>query len=958
VRPAPANATESCFDLLEERGKTHSLEPGARHLYRVYLQKDQLLHVVVEQLGADVRLDLFGAGGEWLTGIDSPNASQGREETLLISSRPGRYTMVVTARSRLQPNEAYLIRKVEVRRVRPGDRERAAALRSYFAARLGDKAALLPALRSTVPALEGTSAPREVRAYAWNELAKAYENHADWRESARCYLRSARLFHRLRLPGQEAKTLIGAGRAEVQISSLARALAHLKQGYSLARATGDEPSEGFAAMHLGQFYADRADPWSAKPYLERAIEIRRSRRDVEGECNAWMVLAQMLKTLGEYEEALKIYQDELQRPSTPRRSRPIVLTELANVYTGLGQPDDALRHLQEALSLQQQGADPYSLANTLVGFGVAYSLKKDLDDALSSYTRALAIYESLGDARAQATTLMNLGWVLGSLGRHAEATEASLRALSLAREMKQPILEGGALLGLGWTDRLRGDLAGARRRGEEALERIETTRSGIKDQELRLSYFSSFQDAYDFLIQTAMEEYAVRGSRDLLESALEGSERARSRVLLDVLGEREGTVASRLAPVLGARQIQQQVLDPDTILLEYSLGEPESYLLMVTREEIERFELPGRDEIERMARETRTAISESRIPGRRPRAIKRATELSRALLGPVAARLGRKRLLIVASGALELVPLGALPDPAALADWNEDLVWPQPLLLRHEVLLEPSASVLAGLRKARAGRRPPPGLLAVLADAVYEWDDPRLPGASSRRDGRSDPVLGHLSRLLGSRREADGIAAGLPADRVLKALGFAANLDLARSGRLGDQRVLHIAAHTYYSDQRPELSALVLSRWDGRGLPRDGLLRIKDIRSQRLRTDLVVLSSCSSALGREIRGEGVVGWPWAFLSAGASEVVTSLWDVGDDSTADLMQRFYQNMLRGMTPSEALRQSQLWVWNGGKGKGPWFWGGFMAQGEWDIHPLSLNKIPPTGSFQVAARESSL
>ncbi len=456
-----------------------------------------------------------------------------------------------------------------------------------------------------------------------------------------------------------------------------------------------------------------------------------------------------------------------------------------------------------------------------------------------------------------------------------------------------------------------------------------------------------------------MEQYQLRKSRDVLERALEISESARSRVLLDVLGEREGNGAKRLAPVLSARRIQRQVLDRDTVLLEYSLGQPKSYLFFVTPDEIERFALPPREEIERMARDTRGALAESQTRGGRIRAIRKAMGLSRVLIGPVADRLGEKRLLIVVSGALQLVPLGALPDPAAPASGQaQDLVWPEPLLRRHEVFLEPSASVLAGIRRARASRRAPSGLLAVLADAVYERDDPRFPAASARQGGGSDPVLGYLPRLLGARKEAEGIADGLPAAQVFKGLGFTATRDLVKSGKLSEYRVLHIAAHTYYSDQSPEFSALVLSRYDSLGRPRDGLLRIKDISSQELRSDLVVLSSCGSALGKEVWGEGVVGWPWTFLSAGASEVVTSLWNVGDDSTADLMQRFYGNMLRGLSSSEALREAQLQIWDEGKGKGPWSWGGFVAQGEWNIHPLSLNKIPSAVSSQDGGLRSPM
>ncbi len=240
-------------------------------------------------------------------------------------------------------------------------------------------------------------------------------------------------------------------------------------------------------------YTDRADAWNAKPYLERAIAIRRNLRDVEGESSALTVLALMLKNLGEYEEALKIYRDELRGLKLGPQRRAIVLTELASLYTNLGKPDDAFRCLQEAFALQKQGGDLRSQANTLVGFGRAYASKKDLENTLASYQAALAIYRTQNDLRAQATTLMNIGWTLGSLGRYDDATDASGRALSLARQLKQPILEGGSLLGLAWTERLRGDLSRSEATGRRGsgTDRVDAER----DQGPGLSFVLFFNSA-------------------------------------------------------------------------------------------------------------------------------------------------------------------------------------------------------------------------------------------------------------------------------------------------------------------------------------------------------------------------------------------------------------------------------------------------------------------------------
>jgi CHAT domain-containing protein/Tfp pilus assembly protein PilF len=938
--------TEQYFNLLKERGRLHNLAPNARHIYRVNLKAGQLLSATFDQLGLDIRLDLLGPSGEPLAVIDSPNGDRGPEPVLLVARRPGTYTIVVTTGDRPPKEATYRISMAQVRRATPRDRERADAVRSYYAARLAYRerknlTKRLQALQTAVPSLERVFASKVLRAYAWRELGKAYADCSEWTESVRSYQRAVWLFHQMGMGHDEAIALIGAGSSELEIFSVNQAIEHLEQGLSLARSIKDERTEALASTYLGMFYAQRADAWRAKVYLERSIAIREKSHDVRGECMSLNSMAMLFRNLGQYEEALKVYQNELQRlkPSPPVRAT--VLTELGNLFTATGNPEGAFRYLQEALDLQRQG-DLYDQANTLNAFGLAYVGKKDFGAALGSYQKALDIYASQNDLSAQTTSLMNIGWALGSLSRYAEATDAFGRAFSLAQRLKQPYLEGGALLGLAWTEWLRRNPVGAGQRAAEAIQRIESTRRGLIDRDDRLAYFASLQDAYELLICALMEQYNLSPSQSLLEKALEVSESARARSLLDALGERDGAAVKRLAPVLSARQIQRQVLDTNTILLEFFLGSPKSYLLLVTPDGIERFELPPRKELEALAKDVNAALGDSHIPAERFRAHKKAAELRRILIDPMASRLGQKRLLIVASGALQLVPFGLLPDPAAP---KSDLPWPEPLLKRHDILLEPSASVLAGIRKIRASRRPASGLLAVLADPVYERTDPRFPRA--KRSG-NDPAPHDPDRLPASAEEAQAISAGLSPTKVFKALGFAATRELLASGSLKDYRVLHIAAHSYYSEKNPASSELLFSRYDILGRPRNGVLRIKDISAQDLRSDLVVLSMCDSAFGKQVRGEGIVGWPWAFLSAGASEVVMSSWDVGDASTSELMQKFYRNMIAGQTPSDALRKAQLLLWS--EGKAPRVWGGFMAQGEWNLSPLSLNKAPAAVSSQ--------
>ena len=316
------------------------------------------------------------------------------------------------------------------------------------------------------------------------------------------------------------------------------------------------------------------------------------------------------------------------------------------------------------------------------------------------------------------------------------------------------------------------------------------------------------------------------------------------------------------------------------------------------------------------------------------------------LLGPVAHDLADRRLAVVADGALHYIPFDALPEPAAGAGRGRQDAAAVPLLRRHEVIELPSASVLAAARREAAQRQPPPRLAILLADPVFDREDPRLapaaatpaPGGSPDGAGAAGDALpegrARLGRLRFSGREAQAIAALAPPGAVTAELGFAATRDLALSGRLRDYRYVHLATHGRFDAGRPELSGLLLSRFDAAGRPLQGFVGLRDVYDLDLAADLVVLSGCQTALGKEIRGEGLVGLTRGFLYAGALRVVASLWWIDDRATAELMARFYRGLWReGLRPAAALRQARLALAAERRYRDPFYWGALVLQGDW-------------------------
>ena len=432
---------------------------------------------------------------------------------------------------------------------------------------------------------------------------------------------------------------------------------------------------------------------------------------------------------------------------------------------------------------------------------------------------------------------------------------------------------------------------------------------------------------------------------------------------------------------LKLKEIQAQ-LDADTLLLEYALGEDRSYLWAITKDSLTSYELPKEDQIKQNALEVyelltarsinkrgETAAAKRRSASRKPKrnCPPRREKLSQTILAPVAAQLGNKRLVIVADGALQYIPVcdvaGAgsvgVKSQSSVAQ-NQPPTTDQPLIVNHEVVSLPSASALAIQRSELAGRQPAPKMLAVIADPVFDRTDTRFTTRSSETSNKAQPQtigfddarsIEHLAensadksgvttlrlvipRLPFTRQEANQLMALAPKGSSFSAIDFQASRATVLDPALGQYRYVHIATHGLLDSERPGLSALVFSMVDAEGKPQDGFLRANDIYNMKLPAELVVLSACQTGLGKDVKGEGLVGLTRGFMYAGAARVVVSLWSVNDKATADLMTKFYEKMLKqGERPAAALRAAQVEMWKQKQWQSPYYWAAFTMQGEW-------------------------
>jgi CHAT domain-containing protein len=191
-----------------------------------------------------------------------------------------------------------------------------------------------------------------------------------------------------------------------------------------------------------------------------------------------------------------------------------------------------------------------------------------------------------------------------------------------------------------------------------------------------------------------------------------------------------------------------------------------------------------------------------------------------------------------------------------------------------------------------------------------------------------------VPRLPYTRQEAESILKAARSLANLKAVNFDASRATVKDGGLSQYRYVHFATHGYIDAERPGLSALVLSLVDERGQARDGFLRVQEVYDLELSAELVVLSACETGLGKEVRGEGLIGFTRGFTYAGAERVIVSLWNVSDKGTAELMGRLYRGLIQeGQRPAAALRAAQIALWKDENWRAPYYWAAFVQHGEW-------------------------
>jgi CHAT domain-containing protein len=720
---------------------------------------------------------------------------------------------------------------------------------------------------------------------------------------------------------EEAVVLNNLGLAYHELGEEPRAIEHFEKALAIQHELGKIASEGAAWSNLGAIYYTQGDLQKSLDAFQRALALRQQAKDRRGEANTTGKIAVLRHAFGEDDEALQLFQKALaiDREVGDHSEEATATINMGNVLMAQSRYAEAVDCFDRSAKILEQFGKSKDWSNQLSAKAVALTAMGKYREAEQAISDALAAARAMENRRGESETLARQSALQLAQGKPAEGAQSAVEAARIAEAIGEKRSQAEALYRLARCQRAMSRTAEALAAINQSLRLSESVREGVPDYDLRAAFFSTVRDQYDLKVDLLMQ------SADPA-AAFEAAEASRARSLYDLLRNR---LPAGMEPESGSVPLAelQKELDARTVALEYSLGREASYLFVVTANGIRAIRLDRRDVIEGVARRLYAKWSTHQDSPAD------CDALSRMLLGPVSSELGGQRVVVVPDGALAYIPFDALFARPGHRSIEES-----------DVVAVVSLSSLKLIRDRSRGRTPAPKLVAVFADPVFSSDDPRVhpgstasaqaPGSVELTRSAGDAGLDRLERLVSSRREAAAIAALAPDKLRWQALDFDASLAAVNHPRLGEYRIVHFATHGLMNSRDPRLSGLVFSLLDRQGRPQDGFLRAGDVANLKLQADLVVLSACQTALGKELRGEGLLGLARAFMYAGVPRVVASLWKVADSATTDLMASFYQALLRDHVPaSEALRAAKLRLLRNPLHSAPYYWAGFSLEGDW-------------------------
>ena len=790
-------------------------------------------------------------------------------------------------------------------------------------------------------------------------------------ESTQSFQSALALWRELNVPRKIAESLVLLGFIEYRKGVWPASV----DFYSQAEQLIDPEAEPFV---MGQIQGGLADGFVESGLFETGLDkyrealeyFRRTNKPSLMTAMEWCI-GQVHYFQGNYSEALATLNRARSEGVNHDYQIVIALSDdfLGRTYYELNDYPAALQHYQAALDRFTKIERPMEAARTVALIGRLYQTQGEYTKARANYQKALLAFQKLSDQVNESATLYALGVLELKQNRVDAAKEYVWRSINITENMRRvsTTVDLTTAFSARVHDRYEKYIdclmrkyraTGSMDYAIEAFRTSESARARSLTELLRATQANLFPGLDPQLVQ---QEKRLRESLQIIENAkvrlLSGKYKTSELKVLETQYEQTKSEHAELIKKIHAlnpsyerrsaptawdlRSIQEQVIaDDQTVLLAYSLGSEKSYLWAVTRSGIESYDLPGEEQIVKAANRVYESLKTHPSLVTADELPVAARDLSQMILSPAAGQLTRSRIIVIPDGVLHYIPFQVLP----LTANNE------PLIATKEIINAPSASILGELQQEATQRQMPANVLAAFGDPVFATDTNQTQHANLNsheavavarlrsalrdtelNDRAFDPTK--LGRLFYAKHELDRLREVAGA-KALIVSDYAATREAFLSTDLTQYAILHVVTHGLFNPKRPEASGLVLSNVSGGDKQLNGFVGLQDIYELRAPVLLVVLSACQTALGKDVRGEGLVGVTRGFMYAGASGVVASLWQVDDEATSELMKNFYSNMLqKGMRPSEALRAAQNTIRQQPMWRSPYYWAGFTLQGEY-------------------------
>lgn len=810
-------------------------------------------------------------------------------------------------------------------------------------------------------------------ARTYSQIGRCYLAQNILADSTRNYEEALRLWQELNILSEQAEALIMLSFVEYRKGDWQTCISFLTQAQGMLDEESEPVKMGQIAATLAEAFIQSGLPEIGLTHFQRALAFYRQTQEPHLIRYATYGVGWSYYLLDRYPEALTQFQSVIAGVNKESLDAAQSYELMGRVYNALGDQAAALEYLQRALAIYTQANNPKEAAQVRGLMGQVYQQRGQLGLARQNYQRALQMFAMVSDRLNEGAVYYALGRLeLGS--QNYDAAENYLRqSLDVTETVRRVSRSSDLTVAFSATvheryekyieclmlkdraDPARGlsvkafetsELA----RGRSLAELLRATETnlapGLDPQlaEHEKSLRQSLRVKEDEKVTLLGRSYK-KGELEALEAELGRLEKEYQQVT-EIIKARYPSYEQISRPtVWSLRQIQDEVVaDDETLLLEYSLGTESSHVWAITRNNITSAELPRQELVNEAARKVYELLQNPSGAEGEVELDQAAEQLSQMVLSPVAGQLNKRRVIVVADGTLHYVPFQVLPLPST----HERMV------AQHEVINTPSASILGQLEQESARRQPRQQALAAFGDPVFPSNYAQITGTNAGEqvasvqalnDERWQPAVRDIELstdalnpfviqpLFFAKRELTNLRDVSGRDSFL-ATGFDASLDNLEATDLTRYAILHFATHGILDPKRPEKSGLLLSMVNREGRTQNGFLGLQEIYRLRAPVNLVVLSACRTGLGKDVRGEGLIGLTRGFMYAGASSVVASLWKVDDEATSELMKRFYTNMLQhGMTPAAALRAAQNSIRQEPQWSSPYYWAAFTLQGDY-------------------------